>query len=335
MKNTAIILSGALAKGAFEAGSLSVVIQNPNIKIKSIVATSSGALNATALAAGITSGRVEKAIDILINTWIEKGTWYNVLDFSFKKMINRQGLCTSNRLRLLIKNTVEQFITSDVYPIELKFVLTQLSGHMGFIAGKPNTTFESIASFNNMDFFYQKRREQIYTAAVASAAFPGLFAPVDVPGFGACYDGGIVNDTPIKYALESHYIDQIIVISPFPAISASIDEFKGLNLASRFGDILVNERLYRDLLTAEKTNEIISRLKLMLASKELTKSQFAKIHQIFHNKHNIDIIQIRPKKKLEGNGFSGLFNKDLRIQYIKEGIKAAKEILQQATSINI
>ncbi len=327
MKSTAIILSGALAKGAFEAGALKIIAQDPNIKIKSIVATSSGALNATALAAGITSKRVDKAIDALIKTWIDHGTWYNVLDFSFKKMMNRQGLCTSDRLRMLIKNTVEQVITSDVYPIELKFVLTQLSGHMGFVAGKPNTTFESVASFNNMDFFYQARREQIYTAAVASAAFPGLFAPVEVPGFGACYDGGLVNDTPIKYALENQHIDQIIVISPFPAISASIDNYKGLNLASRFGDIIVNERLYRDLVNAEKANDIIHRLKMMKASKEITDEQFKKIDRILHNKQDIEIIQIRPKIKLEGNGFSGLFNKDLRIKYIEEGMKAAKAIL--------
>jgi len=182
MKNTAIILAGAVAKGAFEAGALKVITKNPNLKIKTIVATSSGALNATALAAGITSQKVEQAMDALVNTWADHGSWYNILEFSFSKMMNRQGLSNSDRLMRLIRMTVEKFVTSDLYPIELKIVLTQLSGHMGFIDGRPSTTFEAVANFSHLDFYNRVKRERIYNAACASAAFPGLFAPVDVPG---------------------------------------------------------------------------------------------------------------------------------------------------------
>lgn len=327
MKNTAIILAGALAKGAFEAGALQVITKNPELKIKTIVATSSGALNATALAAGITSQKIEQAMETLVSTWTDHGSWYNILEFSLGKIVNRQGLSTSDRLKRLIKTTVEKFVTSDLYPVELKIVLTQLSGHMGFINGKPTTTFETVANFNHLDFYSQKSRENIYTAACASAAFPGLFAPVTVPGVGACYDGGLVNDTPIKYALENHNIDQIIVITPFPSISNSVDNFKGLDLASRFGDVIVNERLYRDLLNADKINHVMKKLKDLKNNKELTDEQFKKIENILDRKKEIEIIQIRPKKKLEGNGFSGLFDKQLRIDYIEEGIKAAQEIV--------
>ena len=325
MKNSAIILSGALAKGAFEAGALQVITKNPDLKIKSIVATSSGALNATALAAGLTSGRVERAMNALVDTWIERGSWYNILEFSLNKIINRQGISNSERLRRLIRLTVEKFVTADLHPIELKIVLTQLSGHTGFIDGKPNTTFEAVAEFNHLDFYNLKRRERIYNAACASAAFPGLFAPVEVEGFGACYDGGLVNDTPIKYALESQHIDRIIIISPFPAISASVDNFKGLDLASRFGDVVVNERLYRDLVNADKVNHLMRRLKHLRAVKEITDEQFKKLETVLDNKREIEIVQIRPKKKLEGNGFSGLFKKQLRVDYIEAGIKAALE----------
>lgn len=326
MKNTAIILAGALAKGAYEAGALQVITKNPNLNIRTIVATSSGALNATALAAGITSGKVEQAMETLVSTWTNHGSWYNILEFSLAKLMNRQGLSSSDRLRRLIKITVEKFVTSDLNPIELKIILTQLSGHTGFIDGRPNTTFEAVANFSQQDFYNLKMRESIYTAACASAAFPGLFAPVDVPGFGACYDGGLVNDTPIKYAIESQHIERIIVISPFPAISASPDNFKGLDLASRFSDVIVNERLYRDLLNADKVNQIVSKLNQLKASKSISEDQFKKIEAVFDYKREIEIIQIRPKKRLEGNGFSGLFDKRLRENYIKEGMKSAQEI---------
>lgn len=326
MKNTAIILAGALAKGAFEAGVLKIITKNPELKIKTIVATSSGALNATALAAGITSQKVDQAMDALINTWVDHGSWYNILEFSLAKIMSRQGVSSSDRLMRLIKVTVEKFVTSELYPVELKIVLTQLAGHTGLIDGKPNTTFEAVANFSQLDFYSLKGRERIYTAACASAAFPGLFAPVEVPGFGPCYDGGLVNDTPIKYAIESQHIERIIIISPFPAISASPDNFKGLDLASRFGDVVVNERLYRDLVNADKVNHLMKRLNHLRETKELTDEQFKKIENILDHKREIEIIQIRPKKKLEGNGFSGLFKKHLRESYINEGVKAAQEV---------
>lgn len=324
MKNTAIILAGAVAKGSYESGVLKVITKNPNINIKTIVATSSGALNATALAAGITSGKVAQAMDSLVSTWINHGSWHNILEFNLSGIINRQGISNSDRLRRLIKITVEKFVTADLNPIELKIVMTQLSGHTGFINGRPNTTFEAVANFNQTDFYNSTKREAIYTAACASAAFPGLFAPVNVPGFGACYDGGLVNDTPIKYALESH-IDRIIVISPFPALSASPDNFKGLDLASRFGDVIVNERLYRDLLNADKVNSIVKKINNMKDAKELSEDQFKKLEAILDHKKEVEIVQIRPKKRLDGNGFSGLFDKSLREAYIEEGIRTAEE----------
>lgn len=329
MKNTAIILAGALTKGAFEAGALKIVSKNPEFNIKTIVATSSGALNATTLAAGIASQNVELAIEALINTWIGHGNWHNVLKFSFNKIINRQGLSTSDKLKKLISTTVESFFSSTrIAPVELKIVLTHLSGHMGFVNGKPHTTFEAIANFSHLDFHNIQQREHIYTAACASAAFPVLFAPVDVFGFGPCYDGGLVNGTPIKYAIESQDIERIVIISPFPAMSACVDNFKGLDLASRVGDVIANERLYRDLINADKINNIINRLKFLKANAEITDEQFRKMEDILYHKKEIEIIQIRPKKKLDGNGFSGLFNKGLRINYIEEGIRAAQKIIQ-------
>ncbi len=326
MKNTAIILAGAMAKGAFEAGALKIITQNPELNIKTIVATSSGALNATALAAGISSQRTKQAMDALVNTWVEHGNWYNILEFSLNKILNRQGLSNSERLKRLIKVTVEKFVSPNLYPVELKIVLTHLSGKMGFINGKPNTTFEAIANFSHLDFYNIRRRDRIYTAACASAAFPGLFAPVDVPGFGPCYDGGLVNDTPIKYAMDKN-IERIIVISPFPAISASADSFKGLDLASRFSDIVVNERLYRDLVNADKFNHIMKDIKLLKERNEISEKQFKKIEDILGHKREIEIIQIRPKRKLDGNGFSGLFDKNLRLNYVDEGIRTAQEII--------
>jgi hypothetical protein len=56
----ALILAGAVAKGAFHAGAISVLAER-EVAVTRIVATSDGALNAAVLAAGIATGRVVHA----------------------------------------------------------------------------------------------------------------------------------------------------------------------------------------------------------------------------------------------------------------------------------
>lgn len=325
-KPTAIILTGALAKGPFHAGSLKVITKNPDIDIKTIIASSSGAINAIALAAGIVSNSIDQAIETMIDAWIEKGHWKNVIDFTIKGLWHRQGISTSNKLKSLIKSNIEKIAPKQVYnQVELKFILTQLSGRIEYIHNQPFSTFENIASFNENDLCSAENRENIYTSAVASAAFPGIFTPVNVDGFGMCYDGGIVNSAPLIQAFEHKNIERIIIISPFPSVSKTIKHYKGLELVSRVANAATDERLYRDLLYSNKANEVLMKLENFKFKNLLTDLQLKEVGDIFYNKNQIEIIQIRPKNDLMGNSFSGLFKKELRIHYVEEGIRAAEE----------
>jgi predicted acylesterase/phospholipase RssA len=327
-KPTAIILAGGIAKSAFEVGVLKVITQNPDLNIKSIIGASSGALNCCALAAGLITNNTQLAINDLIDVWTNKAGWNNVIKLNFRSILDMKGLSNSNKLHKLIKTSVENIISTGIgmNPIELRFAITQLSGKTAFVDGKPNTTFESNITFNNQDFLDISKRELIYTAACASSAFPFLFAPVYVPEYGWCIDGGMTNNVAIKTALQEQDIERIIIISPFPFISASHDNYEGLNLTSRIGDIIINERLYRDLVEAEKVNGIVKKLETLRTKKEISNEQYEKIEAILHNKKHIEIVQIRPSHKLEGNSFSGLFNKHLRMKYIGAGMEAAKKI---------
>ncbi len=61
--NTGLVLAGAVAKGAFEIGAAQVLAQRP-YGITRIAATSSGALNAAILGAGLAFDELSTAVDV-------------------------------------------------------------------------------------------------------------------------------------------------------------------------------------------------------------------------------------------------------------------------------
>lgn len=327
MKPTAIILSGAVIKGAWECGVLKVLTQQ-DLNIKSIVGSSSGSLNALGLAAGIVSGRVDFAIDDLISVWRDKAGWRNgFLNLSLKNIVGLRGLSSSKNLRNILQGNVERILTAKTNNrLDLSFAITQLGGNMAFINGQVNTTYENTINFTQDDFYSESGKNLMLDAACASSAFPAMFAPVNVAGYGWCVDGGVVNNAAILTAIRNPTIERIIVISPSPYLHTNKEDYSGLDLFSKVAEIVVNERLYRDLGDAFHINSIMKKLNDLVANKIITPEQMNKIDTILGHKRQIEIVQVRPKQKLAGNSFSGIFSRKLREEYIEAGMKAAQEI---------
>jgi hypothetical protein len=59
----------------------------------------------------------------------------------------------------------------------------------------------------------------------------------------------------------------------------------------------------------------------------LDAQQLAAVERALGNPIAIDILQIRPETELPGSAFSGLFDRDLRVQYIEAGRRAAEAAL--------
>jgi len=170
----------------------------------------------------------------------------------------------------------------------------------------------------------------VFRAAEASAAFPGVFVPVDLPGSNACVDGGTVNNTPIKEAIAGGKINRVLVVTPYPLISAMPRaRFNGLALMGRLADILINERLYRDLREAESVNETLRSLEALYRRRTLTQAQLKKVKRAIGREaaRRIEIVQVRPRKELPGNPFSGFFSRKLRDEYVEAGRTAAERAL--------
>jgi NTE family protein len=315
----AVILAGAVAKGAFEAAALDVLARR-NVQVIRIVGASSGSLNATLLASGVCAGRAPEAASKLVQLWEDEATLTHVFDVNARDLLQLRGFSDQDKLLRLLSSNIKPCAAPRA--VGLRLVVAALNGAAGTIGSAAATTYERVFKFDERDFENDESLARVFRAAAASASFPGAFAPFD-PGDGAgpCVDGGTVNNTPIKYALEGDGIDAVVVIAPTVQVAQAVPDLRGPNLGGHLADMLINERLYRDLHEAEDVNRglrNLAELGLPQATLEQVKAAIG-----WTNRKPLDIVTIRPLKPLPGNAFSGFASQALRKQYIALGKERA------------
>jgi len=326
---TALVLAGAVTKGAFEAGALAAAHER-GLRFSRVVGASSGAINGACWASAIRAGREDEAAKALPNFWLNRAN-LGTLDVSLGGIFRERGFSTGDKIAALLEEAVASWFSGVQHPSSLRVVITPLGGADGKIGAAPATTYQRVLSFDDEDFDTRERRAEVFRAATASAAFPGAFVPVELPGIGDCVDGGTVNNTPIKEAITGEEIDRIVVITTHPLVTALPHEhFGGLALVGRIGDILINERLFRDLKEAETVNGVLQSLDGLRADGTLDAAQLDKVKRAIglETARRLEIIQVRPREELAGNSFSGFFSRKLRQAYIDAGRAAAEDVFR-------
>jgi NTE family protein len=321
---TALVLAGGVAKGAFEAGALAVLAE-AGLAVGQVVGTSSGALNALMYAAAVRAGRERDATRRLVELWQRDASWMHFFHVDLRDALEGRGLSDASRVLQLMRDEIPRIATARVHPVGLRIVVAALQGVGSQIARHDATTFEGVLAFEGEDFDDDAGRERIYTATAASASFPLLFVPVEVPGLGACYDGGLVNNSPVALATDAG-ADHVIIIAPYPAAFHADRLPTGIALAEHLFEVLIHERLYRDLREAERLNEAIARIEALAAAGKLTHVQLAEVLDAV-GARRLRITTIRPDVELPGNSFAGFLHRELREQYIAAGRDAAHAAL--------
>jgi NTE family protein len=327
----AVVLAGAVAKGAFEAGVLQALAHR-NVQVVRIVGSSSGALNGTMLAAAVRARDLTGGTTRLVELWRDKAGWTDVFHASFHALVGREGVSDSTKLVALLRQQIAPMPQGD--DITLRLLTAPLGGVTGNIGAMPATTYEAMIELTGADFATPASLERVFASATASSAFPLLFAPVDLPELGPCVDGGAVNNTPVKWALDGtarDRIDAIIVIgtSAEQRAGAPVEPLQGVTLASHLASMLIGERLYRDLHEAEDVNERLANLEALVTQGVLDRAQLDRVLTAiaWDGWRRVRILQIRPLEELPGTAFSGFFDEGLREQYIAAGLDRANAVL--------
>jgi predicted acylesterase/phospholipase RssA len=321
----ALVLAGGVAKGAFIAGAVLALAQSIPLRVRRIVATSSGALSAVFLASALRDGRdLAVASAELVAIWREKATVAGAFEWSPGGIARRTGLSTSAKLLALMRRYVRP--ARGRRPIEVRLVMTNAAGEPTRTGDREETTFEHVARFSGSAFDDAEKLEDVFRAVCAASAFPLAFEPVDVSIDGKtvpCLDGGLVDDAPIKHAVEDPFVSRVFVIAPFPAkYEAPAAPLRGAALVTHLAEIAVQERLYRDLREAHATNTALERLQELVPYPRARALILDAIG--WRRRRPIEIVEIRPGSALPGGTFDGFCRPALRDAYIEAGDEAAR-----------
>jgi NTE family protein len=326
---TAIIFGGGVAKGAFGAGAAEVLTAN-GIAFCRVVGASSGALNATFLAAALRRGCVVEGAAQLSQLWLDDARWMHFLDPSARAIFGARGVSDSDRLIALIRAQIAALPVGASMDVQLRLIVTALDGVEVATPDGPATTFEDVRRFESADFDVDDRLDAVIRTAAASAAFPGLFAPLALPPHGAAVDGGLVSNTPIKEAIADSNVNRVFVIVPYPQVDGQQHDYAGAQLAGRLIEILIQERLFRDLQEAADRNQGLAALTALVSGGDLTTEQLQAVLGAIQWSQSrlLEIVPIRPSKPLEGGAFSGFLHRALRETYVDQGREAARMALR-------
>jgi NTE family protein len=349
--SAALVLAGAVAKGAFEAGVVSVLADR-GITFNRFVGTSAGALGATLLAVGAACGRFDFAAKKLEDLWRDHAVWWN---FIAPTLQIHRGLSSTRGVERIIRRALRDVVSSagkagssTRCPTTLTLVTTNVRGaaygpldDTGVRSEfEGETTHEDEHVFGTAALLDANQWPHIAAVAAASAAFPGLFVPPKLEdGDGKTdqhVDGGIVNDTPLSYAIDEHGLgaglskskspsgedgtSSVVVVGAEPKGPPPRRSLWGIALGTRLIEILINERIERDVIVAEKRNRKRAELLAELAGKNVDAAAIADRLGF----REIDILRIRPDGELAGGAFGGFFRTRWREDQIEAGQAAAR-----------
>src|SRR5689334_2482179 len=145
-KAAALILAGAVAKGAYEAGVLKVIADR-GIPVRRIVAASSGALNGVAYAAGVRARREVLAAQELVELWMHRSRWYDVFSLNLGDLFGGTGISDQSRLLTILRDSIQPSAIPEPAPVDLHIVVAPVNGHEGRIGEDAATTYERVLGF--------------------------------------------------------------------------------------------------------------------------------------------------------------------------------------------
>lgn len=217
---TAFVLSGGAALGAVQVGMLQA-LESAGIRPDLVVGTSVGAINAAWIAGDPTGTR----LDALEALWvsIRRGQVFPSGPTGLFGLLGRRsGLVDQRQLRKLISRHVSYELLEDA-GVPLHVVVTDvLTGRDVRLSQGP-----------------------VIDAILASAAIPGVFAPVMIGGR-AYMDGGVVNNAAISHAVAEG-ADTVYVLPTGWSCSLDRPPAGALGMALHGLAVLVQHRLADDV----------------------------------------------------------------------------------------
>lgn len=309
--NTALVLSGGGARGAYQAGVIRQLLKM-GISFDLLVGSSIGALNAALLAEFIYNKLDRREIAGLLEE-----AWYsfrNFLTLNCPGFIN--NLFCPFRIPSIYTNRKIRRVLSYYIPAERRFS-DYRECQLSVTATNLTRKCLHIFDFNS--------EVPVVEAVLASMAYPVAFPAIRIGG-DYYVDGGALSNAPLKEAIQWGAREiYLVFLRPMEMIiRGAYDEesyYPALKVIEELLDLATHHLMYGDLKQAEKINKVIDLLNRY--QHRLPHGFVREIQELFGLKYGrgkrvINITRIAPAVPLDPPGLRGFRN-----------IKAIKRIMEQ------
>lgn len=319
---TALVLSGGGAKGAYQVGIIKELLRR-GIKLDLVIGSSIGAFNGALLAEFISQGYQAEEIATKL-----EAVWLTLEDFlclnwqGFLKNIFHPADFVSIYDNKKVKDIINRYI-----PTSRRFSYYKQC-QLSVTATNLNNRAARIFDYNS--------RTDVTQAILASMTFPTAFPPVNIDN-DYYIDGGILTNAPLKEAIlwGARYI-YIVFLQPLNIIENKKSESKNdknytvFEVIEEIIEMAAHNLMYGDLKKAEKINKLI---KLLNKYEAVLPSKFAnslrKLYGIRYGqgKRYIKITKFAPDKKLNPPGLMGFHKNEVLELLIRKGEEDAEKLL--------
>ncbi|WP_367606976.1 patatin-like phospholipase family protein [Legionella sp. W05-934-2] len=227
---TAFVLSGGGSLGSVQVGMLIALMEN-GIFPDLIVGTSVGAINASLIAGDPTLAGANR----LKSIWLQMKR-HHIFPSNFKNIFlgifgHRNHLVSNEGLKSIIRKNLDYTLLEEA-KIPIHVIATEVKSGAEVILSEGNAV----------------------EAITASAAIPGVFPPVNF-GQDQLVDGGVVNNTPISYALKLG-AESIWVLPTGYACDLTSPPDRAVSMLMHSISLLIQQRLLSDI-HANQTNKAL------------------------------------------------------------------------------
>jgi NTE family protein len=267
-----LALQGGGSHGAFTWGALDRLLENEDINIDGISATSAGSINAVVLAHGLTIGGRAEAKKALAQFWRNVSTIARssfIFPSLLDKMTGRFGLDYS--AGYLFTNALCQFVSPYQFnPLNLNPLRDLLRDTVDFQLLREQSVIKLFLSATNVESGKLKvfnGKELTADHVIASSCLPFLMQAIEINGE-HYWDGGLIGNPalfPLIYECEAR---DIVLVHVTPVTRSEIPT-TAEGIMRRVQELSLNSSLFREMRAVSFVNALVDRGRMIGGKKIL------------------------------------------------------------------
>jgi len=271
----------------------------------------------------IRSGTEDAAGEELARIWLEEATLAKGFNVSAKGLLDLEGISTSDKILALLRRHVRP--STGASPSTCASLRPIAPESRSARARPSGNDVRARAALRRLRAPTTRRGSKRSSRGRSLGSVPARVPPVPSSrrrSVGAVPRRRPHQQHPIKYAIENTPdIDRVFVIVPYPALLDSAPDLRGFALVEHLVEVLVQERLYRDLREPTPSTRRSLGSKSRFPDRSVPRGVLRTLG--WSERRRLQIVEF-VRRSARGWPFDGFLSRRLREEYVARGQEVAR-----------